>query len=121
MKYRVGVRGFFSAAHRIKDHPGECKNLHGHTYVVDVEVEGNTLDSTNKLVDIGILKSILRKILEAYDHKYLNEVFSTDNTTCEVLALDILKRFKEQLPPGGFKLKVRVAESPDSWVEVVEE
>lgn len=120
MRFRVGVRGYFSAAHRVGDHPGACSKLHGHTYTVDFEVEGSQLGGDGMLLDIGLLKGLLKSILETYDHKYLNEVLGTDNATCEVLALDILKRLKERLPPGDFKLRIRVAESPDSWVEVVE-
>lgn len=122
LKYRVGVRGFFSAAHRIEDHSGECSNIHGHTYVIDVVVEGYRLKgATNMLVDIGVLKKILKLVLEVYDHKYLNEVLGERNTTCKILALDIMRKFKEKLPPGDFKIRVRVAESPDSWIEVIEE
>ena len=37
---KLGVSTDFSAAHSLPRHPGKCKNLHGHTYKVEVVVEG---------------------------------------------------------------------------------
>ncbi|HEX59299.1 MAG TPA: hypothetical protein ENF26_04020, partial [Methanomicrobia archaeon] len=35
-RFRLGVTARFSAAHRLPQHEGKCKELHGHTYKVEV-------------------------------------------------------------------------------------
>lgn len=125
-KYRVGVRSCFSAAHRIEGHEGKCKLLHGHTYIVECEVEGSELNEINMLIDISELRKVLNEVLEMYDHKYLNKVLNTRNATCEMLCNSILSNVLSRLLYTTIvniieKIKVRVYESPDCWVEVVEE
>ncbi|MEM1668367.1 MAG: 6-carboxytetrahydropterin synthase QueD [Ignisphaera sp.] len=121
MRYRVGVREYFSAAHRIENHQGPCRNLHGHTYIVDVEVESNSLSEMNMVIDIILLKKIARDAIEVLDHTYLNEVFRDKNVTSELIATYILERICTSLKALGITflgIKVRIYESPTSWIEV---
>ena len=37
---RIGKLFKFEAAHRLPNHPGKCKNLHGHSYKLEVVVNG---------------------------------------------------------------------------------
>ncbi|MEM1542191.1 MAG: 6-carboxytetrahydropterin synthase QueD [Ignisphaera sp.] len=121
MRYRVGIREYLSAAHRIEDHQGPCRNLHGHTYIVDVEVESNSLNEMNMVVDIIVLRKIVRDVIEVLDHTYLNEVFKDKNVTSELIAVYILEHICTSLKALGIKflgIKVRIYETPTSWVEV---
>ena len=55
----------FSAAHFIA-YPGFREPLHGHNYQVGVRVEGK-LASTGYVIDFGLIKKIVRSIVDAID------------------------------------------------------
>jgi len=67
------VRRFgIDAGHRLKDHEGKCRHLHGHRYEIDVEVEGPELDEVGRVVDFGKLKETVGEWLnEHWDHGML--------------------------------------------------
>jgi 6-pyruvoyltetrahydropterin/6-carboxytetrahydropterin synthase len=79
----------FHAAHRIPHHPGECRELHGHTYTVTIEARGPVQTSgpeEGMVIDFGVLKKLYREhIHSACDHAYLNDQFKFP-TTAENLA-----------------------------------
>ena len=59
----------FDAAHVLTDHLGLCRNLHGHTYRVDVSVAG---DDGDMVIDFKELKGILKSIvLDRFDHSFI--------------------------------------------------
>lgn len=62
----------FHAAHRLHDHPGECANLHGHSYFVqiDLEIPDSHIFTTtsNRAIDFSDLKEILKAHIKAVDH-----------------------------------------------------
>ena len=63
-------RGFmFSACHLIPGHP-KCGRLHGHTYTVNLKINGEP-DASGMVLDFGKVKSALNKILEELDHKII--------------------------------------------------
>lgn len=70
---------------------GPAQRLHGATFVVEAEFRAPKLDHANLLVDIGLAKDELRKILAAMDYRNLDEepAFAGQNTTTEHLALHI--------------------------------
>lgn len=88
MSYLLKVKDHFDAAHCLPDHPGKCKNMHGHTWEVEVTYEAETLHPTlSYAVDFAILKARLKDILSKLDHKVLNEVFPYQrNITAEFLS-----------------------------------
>ena len=58
--------------HRVYGHPGKCKSLHGHSYIIHFYCEGNKLNELGMVVDFGIIKETLCKWLDDnYDHKML--------------------------------------------------
>lgn len=58
----------FDASHRIyEDYHGKCHNLHGHTYHVEIEIEGIP-DKRGILVDFNLLKELVHNF---YDHKII--------------------------------------------------
>lgn len=70
----------FDAAHRLVNHEGKCKMLHGHRYVVEASFvvqnssqnqsnQDSNLDEIGRVVDFGIVKKILGSwIDENFDH-----------------------------------------------------
>jgi len=117
--YRLRVKAHFDAAHRLDNYEGKCSRLHGHRWKVEVFVKGTRLNKAGLLVDFTVMKSKLDKIVETFDHSYLNEIKEIGNPTAENLSRYIYQNFKE-LPVSVKLEKVRVWESPDSWSEYSE-
>lgn len=118
--YELTVRAAFEAAHFIDGYDGKCARLHGHNWFVEAVVRGNELDGLGMLVDFKTIKTELNKILDDFDHRYLNELetFAKDNPTAENLARKIFERLAaSNIFSGATKLyAVKVYESPNSCV-----
>jgi 6-pyruvoyltetrahydropterin/6-carboxytetrahydropterin synthase len=72
--YRLTIQTSFAAAHNLLQYQGDCENLHGHNWKVDVTVAARELDKSGLGIDFKILKAETRRLLETLDHKYLNEL-----------------------------------------------
>ena len=97
-------------------------NGHGHNYVLEVTVEGETDPVTGMVFDLRELKEILnREVVEPMDHRFLNrEVPPFDRVvpTTENLAAEIWKRLESPINRPGVKLRnVRVYETSDLFVD----
>ncbi|MFI9640461.1 6-carboxytetrahydropterin synthase QueD [Micromonospora sp. NPDC051925] len=90
----------FEAAHRLPHVPAghKCARLHGHSYRVQVHVEGDVDPEAGWVMDFGDLKKAFEPLRERLDHYYLNEVPGLENPTSEVLARWIWDRLIDQLP-----------------------
>jgi 6-pyruvoyltetrahydropterin/6-carboxytetrahydropterin synthase len=62
----------FEAAHILPRHPGKCSRLHGHSYLIRVEVEGALHPKSQFVMDYGDLSDIVRPIVDLWDHRFLN-------------------------------------------------
>ena len=117
--YRISITENFDAAHRLIGYQGKCANLHGHSWKVQIFVEGKELDSRGILIDFQMIKDILKnEVLNILDHNDLNTIaeFSqgwNDNPTAENIAKYIYNKMEDV---KGLT-KVRVYESPDCWSE----
>lgn len=112
--YDLMIRGHFDAAHALHGYPGECRNLHGHTWDVEVVVSGDELDEVGIVYDFKTLKSDLDSVLGRLDHVYLNDVppFDTMNPTAENLSRHICEALAKRVG-GAVRVKeVSVWESP---------
>lgn len=77
----------FEAAHELPWHSGKCKHLHGHSYKLEVTLEGE-LNDNGIVLDFDDLSIIVNEmIVKRYDHQYLNDFFS--NPTAEMIAREI--------------------------------
>jgi 6-pyruvoyltetrahydropterin/6-carboxytetrahydropterin synthase len=65
----------FSSAHLIPTHPS-CGFIHGHSYFVDVEIEGERAGEFKFVVDFKDVKESLRKICNTLDHRLLVPIFN---------------------------------------------
>lgn len=75
-------------------HP--CGRLHGHSYVVDVHVAGPVCE-TGWVVDFSEIERAFLPVLDALDHRLLNEVDGLENPTAEHLAAWIWSRLRRPL------------------------
>jgi len=56
--------------HRLPNHKGKCRNLHGHSYKVLVEFEGNK-NEDGMLIDYYDVKAIVMPIVDNLDHSFM--------------------------------------------------
>lgn len=62
----------FDAAHVLTNHQGLCKNLHGHTYRVDVSVSQAADDERDMVIDFKDLKGIANEVVcDRFDHAFI--------------------------------------------------
>jgi 6-pyruvoyltetrahydropterin/6-carboxytetrahydropterin synthase len=97
--YEIKIKADFSAAHRLKEVGGKCEALHGHNYTVEVAVESETLNEQGMVMDFRALKTKTWALLEALDHRYLNELppFQKANPSAENLAAYIYAQLSPQI------------------------
>jgi len=111
----------FDAAHKLPDYEGKCRNLHGHTYKLEVEVRGEVDRSSGMVIDFTKLSKIVHEwVVDIYDHSYLNNYWK--NPTAEVMLLSIWNELvAKTLDFEGAKLsRLRLWETPTSYAEIQE-
>lgn len=140
---KVAKEFSFDMAHLLDGHDGKCKNLHGHTYKLQVIVSGETENSGAKkgmVIDFSDLKKVVNDlIISPMDHAFIYDQSSERETkiaqllqqlnsktfalpvrsTAENLAQFIFQRLQENV---GFHLhSIRLWETPTSFAEYGEE
>ncbi len=112
--YRISKEFSFSASHQLcslpDDHP--CARLHGHNYIVVVELSAADVDETGFVRDYRELSALKDHIDTTLDHRHLNEVFGHDKVTAEFLAKTLFEWCKSRWPEVT---AVRVSETPKTW------
>lgn len=100
MRVRLQKEFGFEAAHRLPQVPEghKCARLHGHSFRVTVEVEGEVDPERGWLVDYAEIKAATAPVREQLDHHYLNEIEGLENPTSEVLAAWLWDRIRPALP-----------------------
>jgi 6-pyruvoyl-tetrahydropterin synthase len=104
---------------------GPAQKLHGATFAVEAEFRADKLDRLQLLIDIGLAKTELRRVLDTLDYSNLddNALFKNVNTTTEYVACHIHGLLAAacrdgRLGDGGravTALKILLRESPNAW------
>jgi 6-pyruvoyltetrahydropterin/6-carboxytetrahydropterin synthase len=114
--FRISKEFQFSASHRIdglpEDHP--CARLHGHNYVVRVELAAPELDRVGFVRDYRELAPLKDYIDATLDHRHLNEVLGDNCVTAEHLARHLYAWCAARWPETS---AVSVSETPKTWAE----
>ncbi|NBS18860.1 MAG: 6-carboxytetrahydropterin synthase [Flavobacteriia bacterium] len=106
-KIRVTKQFKFETGHALYGYDGLCKNVHGHSYKLDVTVIGTPIDDPDQVkngmvIDFGDLKAIVnREIVDPIDHA---TVLNTNSPHLEVA---------DEMESRGHKI-VRVTYQPTS-------
>lgn len=116
--YTITKEFTFSASHQLAHLPDchKCSRLHGHNYVIRIEVEAQTLDVDGFVVDYGDLAPFQAIVDGELDHRHLNDVLGDQTgqaTTAEHLACWLWHR---AFAMWGQKVSaVSVSETPKTW------
>ena len=88
------------AAHRLPNVPAghKCARLHGHSFRVEIRVNGEPGADTGWVMDFSEIKAAFAPIHEQLDHHYLNDIAGLENPTSERLAIWIWERLQPALP-----------------------
>ncbi len=131
---KIAKEFHWEMGHRLPEHFGKCKNIHGHSYRMIVELEGS-LNEDGMIMDYYDLKKIVNPVVEKLDHAFM--VYEKDEaivrflesmnskkiivgfqSTVENICKYILAELQRQkLPSNVNKLKVRIFESVDDYAE----
>jgi 6-pyruvoyl-tetrahydropterin synthase len=124
--FTLCIRDHFMIAHSFRGAVfGPAQRLHGATYVVDVEFRRPSLDPDGVVVDIGAAAGELKRILEEFNYRNLDDeaAFAGVNTTTEVMAKTVFDRMAATLAAGNLganasgidAIKVTLRESHVAW------
>jgi len=132
---KLGKDYIWEMSHRLPFHNGWCKNIHGHSYKMRVELVGE-LDENGMLIDFYDIDKIVKPVVQSYDHsmlvdqndtttlKFLQEncfrhVVINFTSTSENIAINFAQTFSEQFRQykNIKELTVRVYETSDAFAE----
>ena len=107
---RLGVIEYIDSAHFLPGHT-KCGSLHGHTYKVEVVIEGE--NKSGMIMDFADLKETVRDTLLQFDHKLLNDFleYPSIENICELIKRKLDERLR--LP-----FTLRVWEGQGKWAEI---
>lgn len=88
------------AAHRLPHVPPghKCGRLHGHSFVIEVVIDGPVDPRMGWVMDYAEIKAAFRPWYDLLDHNLLNDIPGLENPTSEVLARWLWDRLKPVLP-----------------------
>ena len=122
--------------HRLPEHFGLCKNIHGHSYKMIVEFEGE-LDKNQMVIDYYDVEKIINPVIEKLDHSFMvnkddkivleflekmnsKKVIVEFNSTAENICSYLLSEIKKcSLPTNISSVKVRVYETQFDYAEEI--
>lgn len=125
----------FDAAHRLTQHAGRCKNLHGHTYRVEVMLSGTVNQATGMIMDFGLVKSVVNRVVDEWDHAVLLSrsdpllgvltgcgldlklVVLEEEPTVEHMVFVLSQRLSAELRKVEV-VSIRIYETPECWAEL---
>jgi 6-pyruvoyltetrahydropterin/6-carboxytetrahydropterin synthase len=116
--FTIGKRFRFEASHVLEGMPEghKCARLHGHSWVIEVELQSIVLDERGMVRDYGDLSAFGDWIQDNLDHRHLNDVMPDDRKqpTSENVAVWLYEVARETLPEV---VAVRVSETRNTWAE----
>lgn len=120
--------------HRLPEHFGKCKNVHGHSYKMIIELDG-TLNDKSMVMDYYDLKKLVLPIIENLDHAFMvyiedkemisaleklnsKKIVVDFESTVENICNYILNEIKKYDFPSNVKsIKIRIHETPNDYAE----
>ena len=112
MRTRLERSYRFEAAHFLPKVPvgHKCARMHGHSYQIEVAIEGEVDRERGWLVDFAEIDEHVTPLVRQLDHQVLNEIEGLANPTSELLAHWWWQRLAPVLP----LVEIVVSETPSS-------
>jgi 6-pyruvoyltetrahydropterin/6-carboxytetrahydropterin synthase len=97
--YELTVEVGFSAAHQLRGYKGNCENIHGHNWRVQINITAERLNEIDIAMDFREAKQVAREVISPLDHAFLNEVFpfTEKNPSSENIAKWIYDSLKKRI------------------------
>jgi 6-pyruvoyltetrahydropterin/6-carboxytetrahydropterin synthase len=122
--FEISVTTEFSAAHSLQGYPGNCAQVHGHNWTVEVFVRCRELNAIGIGIDFREVKRAIRESIEALDHSCLNEhpSFKELNPSSENIAKLLYKELRAKINSENANIsRVKVSETPNTGAYYWEE
>ena len=141
-KIRLTKIFHFDTGHALAGYDGKCRNVHGHSYHLEVTVIGEPITDKNHVkfgmvIDFGDLKKIVKEnVIDHYDHAlvlnknthykeigdFLKErghhIMLVDfQPTGEMMIQDMANRIRKHLPKNIQLFKLKLFETGTSYAE----
>lgn len=141
-KIRITKQFSFETGHALYGYDGKCKNVHGHSYKLNVTVIGTPITDTSNVkygmvIDFGDLKRIVkREIVDKFDHATVfnrntphvelareleerdhNVILVDYQPTSENMVVDFAEKIKKYLPAGIELFSLKLQETETSFAE----
>ena len=131
---KIAKEFHWEMGHRLPEHFGLCKNIHGHSYKMIVEFEGE-LDEQGMVIDFYDVEKIIVPIIDELDHSFMVKdddkltlefleklnskkvvvnFFATVENICKYISDKIIK---SNLPKNISFVNVRVYETSEDYAE----
>jgi 6-pyruvoyltetrahydropterin/6-carboxytetrahydropterin synthase len=139
---RITKQFSFETGHALYGYDGKCKNVHGHSYRLDVTVIGvpitdNTHVKHGMVIDFGDLKKIVKdEIVDVFDHATVfnkntphvelakelesrghNVLLVNYQPTSEMMVIDFADKIKKHLPKNIKLHSLKLQETATSFAE----
>ena len=139
---RITKQFSFETGHALYGYDGKCKNVHGHSYRLDVTVIGKPIADTGHVkygmvIDFGDLKKIVKEeIVEVFDHATVfnkntphvelakeledrghNVLLVNYQPTSEMMVIDFAKKISKRLPQNIKLHSLKLQETGTSFAE----
>jgi 6-pyruvoyltetrahydropterin/6-carboxytetrahydropterin synthase len=100
MKVRLTKDFIIEAAQSLPKVPAghKCARIHGHTFTIEISVEGEVDPETGWFYDHALISAAMRPIVEQLDHSHLNDIPGLENPTIELMAGWLWEKLDPQLP-----------------------
>lgn len=112
----------FEAAHHLVNYDGDCANVHGHSYKLQVTASGDIDTSDQKyanecmVIDFKDLKKVVKeRVIDHHDHNNLNKLYG--NPTAEIMVIEIFNDIASHLPKDVKLESVKLWETATSFAE----
>lgn len=101
--YKLEKSYTFEAGHSLCHHDGKCREPHGHSYTLTIEIKSETLQTSgpkkNMLMDFQDVSAIVKPLLKSHlDHHWLNETLDSDSPSAEYIAKWVFDYLQPKLP-----------------------
>jgi len=132
---KIAKEFHWEMGHRLPEHFGLCKNIHGHSYKMIIEFEGK-LDEQGMVIDFYDVAKMISPIIDELDHAFMVKdddkltldfleklnskkvvvnFFTTVENICKYISEKIIK---SKLPDNIENVRVRVYETSEDYAEV---